>query len=82
VAGCEGKDFVSRRDVAIIRLFPDTGIRLTEMAGLQVNDLDLELGRGDDGSWRYTIAVLDIEANEARRSSPGCCGGMCAPATG
>jgi site-specific recombinase XerC len=44
VASCEGKDFVSRRDLAIIRLFLDSRMRLAEMAGLQVDDLDLELG--------------------------------------
>lgn len=38
-----GKDFTSRRDVAILRLFIDTGIRLGEMAGLQVSDVDLDL---------------------------------------
>lgn len=40
---CEGKDFDDRRDVAIIRLFMDTGCRAGEIAGLKVNDLDLDL---------------------------------------
>ncbi len=49
---CEGRDFASRRDAAIIRLFADTGMRLGELAGLRVGDLDLEtdaalvLGKG------------------------------------
>ena len=41
---CEGRDFVSRRDAAIIRLFADTGMRLSELAGLTLDDLDLDAG--------------------------------------
>jgi site-specific recombinase XerD len=39
---CEGTDFVSRRDMAVIRVFLDTGLRLSELAGLQVDDVDLD----------------------------------------
>ena len=39
---CAGPDFAARRDLAIIRLFLDTGMRLSELAGLQLGDLDLE----------------------------------------
>ena len=38
-----GMDFEQRRDHAIIRLFVDTGIRLGEMAGLAVDDVDLDV---------------------------------------
>lgn len=39
----EGKpSFESRRDAAILRVFVDTGIRLAEMAGIKVSDIDLE----------------------------------------
>jgi integrase/recombinase XerC len=38
----EGKDYVSRRDAAIIRLLLDTGARRGEVAGLRLDDLDLE----------------------------------------
>jgi integrase len=41
---CEGRDFVSRRDAAIIRLFADTGMRLSELAGLTLDDVDLDSG--------------------------------------
>jgi len=41
---CEGRDFVSRRDTGIIRLFADTGMRLSELAGLTLDDLDLDAG--------------------------------------
>jgi integrase/recombinase XerC len=39
---CAGKDFESRRDTAIIRLYFDTGSRLSEGV-LNVDDLDLDL---------------------------------------
>lgn len=38
-----GKGFEQRRDHAIIRLFVDSGIRAGELAGLQVDDLDLDV---------------------------------------
>jgi site-specific recombinase XerD len=40
---CAGKDFDSRRDGAIIRLLFDTGLRRGELAGLKVDDVDLDL---------------------------------------
>jgi site-specific recombinase XerD len=49
----KGSTFTDRRDLAILRLFLDTGMRLAEMAALRVRDLDLrtntvfiELGKG------------------------------------
>lgn len=41
---CEGTDFRSRRDMAIIRLFLDTGIRLEECTGIELDDLDVDMG--------------------------------------
>lgn len=49
---CEGKEFVQRRDSAIIYLFLDSGIRRAELATLRVDDVDLDhrevivLGKG------------------------------------
>ena len=37
----EGDDFISVRDKAIIELFYSSGLRLAELAGLQIADLDL-----------------------------------------
>lgn len=37
-----GTDFESRRDKAIMSLFVDTGIRVSEMAGINLDDFDLE----------------------------------------
>lgn len=49
---CEGKEYGPRRDIAILRLLMDTGMRLDECARLQLDHLDLEtnvalvLGKG------------------------------------
>lgn len=49
---CKGNTFENRRDLAIIRLFLDTGMRAGELAGLCVDDLDQDeamayvLGKG------------------------------------
>ncbi|ALG07682.1 site-specific integrase [Kibdelosporangium phytohabitans] len=40
---CKGRDFISRRDHAIIRLLADSGPRLSEVAFLNVDDLDFDL---------------------------------------
>ena len=54
---CRGADFRARRDTAIIRLLLDTGLRRTEVARLQLNDIDLDrgtamvrAGKGGDGA--------------------------------
>jgi integrase len=39
---CEGKDFLSRRDAAMLRLLLDTGMRRSELAGLKVSDIDFD----------------------------------------
>jgi site-specific recombinase XerD len=39
---CDGKTFQDRRDNAILTLFYDSGIRLAEMAGIHLTDLDLD----------------------------------------
>jgi integrase/recombinase XerC len=49
---CEGREFIQRRDAAIIYLFLDSGIRRAELAALHVDQLDLDyrevtvLGKG------------------------------------
>jgi site-specific recombinase XerD len=42
LSSCAGKGFEDRRDDAILRLFIDTGMRLSELAGLRVDDLDFD----------------------------------------
>jgi site-specific recombinase XerD len=41
---CEGRDFTSRRDTAIILLLVDTGMRRAECVGMTVDDVDLISG--------------------------------------
>jgi integrase len=52
LGACAGKAYSDVRDLAIILVFIDTGARLAELAGLQVDDVDLDaavatvLGKG------------------------------------
>jgi site-specific recombinase XerD len=39
---CEGRDFLSRRDTAIVRVFDDTGLRLGEVSRLLTAHVDLD----------------------------------------
>lgn len=43
LGSCQGRRMVDRRDTALIRLLIDTGGRLSEIANLQLEDIDLEL---------------------------------------
>ncbi|HEX7613099.1 MAG TPA: hypothetical protein VF371_10025, partial [Candidatus Limnocylindrales bacterium] len=36
LAACEGRAFEDRRDMAVVRMFLDTGMRLAELAGLRL----------------------------------------------
>jgi len=55
---CEGKDFESRRDTALIRFLLDTGLRRSELAGLRVEDVDLDVNvAGVLGKFRRPRAV-------------------------
>jgi integrase/recombinase XerC len=55
---CDGKDFCSRRDTALIRLLLDTGIRLEECAGIMLDALDVDLGEAVvTGKGRRTRSV-------------------------
>lgn len=69
IRACEGTGFDDRRDMAIIRLLIDTGMRRAEITGLRVEDLDFDIGVavvvGKGGRrracpfGRRTAAVLD-----------------------
>jgi integrase/recombinase XerD len=59
---CEGKGFAERRDMAMLRVFLATGIRLGECAALKVEDVDLQtrilvVQRGKGG--RRRVARFD-----------------------
>jgi site-specific recombinase XerD len=53
VRACQGRDTLDRRDEAILRLLIDTGVRVSELTGLQVEDVDMRQdvitvhGKGD-----------------------------------
>ncbi|MDP8930396.1 MAG: tyrosine-type recombinase/integrase [Actinomycetota bacterium] len=53
---CSGNEFEARRDNAIIRLFVDTGMRMSELVGLRLEDIDFDLDvavvEGKGGRWR------------------------------
>ena len=68
IRGCERrKDYESRRDAALIRLFAATGIRLSELTNLSTDDIDLVkytarvLGKG--GKWR--LVKFDAKTAQA-----------------
>jgi site-specific recombinase XerD len=44
IATCRGKTLEDRRDEALVRVFLDTGARLAEVAGLTLDEVDLEQG--------------------------------------
>jgi site-specific recombinase XerC len=44
LAVCKGTDFDDRRDAAILRVLVDTGLRLAELTGLTLDDVDLDEG--------------------------------------
>jgi len=69
---CEGRRFEDRRDTAIILLFLDGGLRLAELAGLQLDDVDLVdrvayvAGKGSRRSGpRHRAVPLGIRAARA-----------------
>lgn len=74
-----GNDYEGRRDRAIILLFADAGVRLAELAGLKVDDVDLKdrgaLVYGKGGRYRVaafgrTTAQAIDRYLRARRSRP------------
>jgi integrase len=46
---CEGRDFTSRRDTAVILLLVDTGMRRADCAGMTLDDVDQD--QGSSGCW-------------------------------
>jgi site-specific recombinase XerD len=74
---CRGEGFDDHRDTAIVRLFSSTGVRLGEMAGIRLDQLDrdaqrvLVIGKGDRGRWvpygPKTAVALDRYLRDRRR---------------
>ncbi|HVL99322.1 MAG TPA: tyrosine-type recombinase/integrase [Egibacteraceae bacterium] len=72
VETCAGRDFVSRRDRAILLLFLDGGLRLAELAELSIADVDVRermvyvVGKGSGRSGpRHRAVPLGIKAAQA-----------------
>jgi len=42
IAACKGKEFADVRDTGILLLFIDTGMRISELSGLTLSDVDLD----------------------------------------
>jgi len=70
LADCSGKDFRDRRDLAIIRLFLDTGMRLESMTGLrysaddpEASDIDLQsrVARITAKGWRELVLPIGTQ---------------------
>ena len=92
---CSGNTFEDRRDTAMIRLFLDAGLRLAELTGLRIDDLDLSeglvgvTGKGDryrTGSFgRKTAKALDrylrVRRGHADTDSPALWLGLKGPMT-
>lgn len=93
---CEGREFLDRRDTAIIRLLIDTGMRRGELAGLKVDDVDFTnniayvVGKGSRARacpfGRKTANSLDrylrVRAQHSRAESPQFWLGHAGPMTG
>jgi site-specific recombinase XerD len=62
---CVGRAFDDRRDTAIIRLFMNTGARLSEIANLSLDDLDLDRGRITVRRKGDRVEVLPLGAKTA-----------------
>jgi site-specific recombinase XerD len=45
IAACKGKQFLERRDEAVIRLMAETGVRAGELVGMLVSDMDINRER-------------------------------------
>lgn len=57
LTACTGTDFIARRDLAIVSLMLDTGLRRGELAGLQVRDLNLP----------QMVAFIEATTSKSRR---------------
>lgn len=69
---CSGTDFVGRRDTAIVMILVDGGLRLSELTGLSVEDVDLRdriifvVGKGSNRSGPRRRAVpVGVQAARA-----------------
>lgn len=62
IKSCEGREFVQRRDMAILTLFFATGMRRKELAGLTVDDVQIGMSGGT-----VHIRAENAKTGEARQ---------------
>jgi len=60
IRACEGKAFKQRRDMALLRLMLNTGIRRSEAAAIRLQDLDLQAG---------TVVIVNGKGSRSREVS-------------
>ena len=65
LAACAGRDFLDRRDAAMIRVLAGTGMRAGELLGLTVDGAD-ELSRPTGLDWQYDVAHVIGKGNRPR----------------
>jgi site-specific recombinase XerD len=67
---CRGNTFEDRRDTAVIRMLLDSGLRVAEIGGIMISDLDMTLGVVTvmgKGRRPRTVAIGDRTAEAVRR---------------
>ena len=79
LAACRGRDWLTARDAAMIGVLADTGLRASELCGLSVDDVELDVERirvvGKGGRHRFVglgaaaQVLLDRYIRRRRRSS-------------
>jgi site-specific recombinase XerD len=72
LAACDGKDFEARRDMAIVRLMLDTGLRRFEVAAMTVAEIKMQLDTHlisvvGKGSYPKTVYFGDRTARDIDR---------------
>jgi site-specific recombinase XerD len=69
LATCKGNTFEQRRDLAVMRLFLDTGMRASELIGLTVDDIDPRaVHRLRDGQ-RWSRSSMSLRRPDRRRGA-------------
>ena len=74
---CDCREFVDRRDLAILCLFIDSGLRRAELANLNLSDVDLDvsvvvvLGKGR--GLRSCVRTQVHDCDQTVASEPGAC---------